>query len=136
MDIRKHVGSKWLKGKDLDSDDDTVLTITEVLLDEVEDEETGDVEELVGVRFKELPKKMLGLNVVNAETLEGMFGWETNDWVGQRIALHFDPEVRMKGQRVGGIRIRARKPPASRSKKATKGSTRARKRRSAGGDGD
>jgi hypothetical protein len=109
MDVRKHVGSKWLRANDLSKDIDTVFTINNVILDEVEDEETGSTEELVTVQFEEMARKQLGLNVSNARTLQELFGWESDDWKGKQITLYVDPDVRMKGKVVGGIRIRPRK---------------------------
>jgi len=139
MDIRKHIGSKWLKAKDIDPDADTIVTIVDVVLDQVEDEETGSVDELVGVRFDEIGRKQLGLNTTNGEILEDMFGWETAKWVGNRIALYVDPDVRFKGQRVDAIRIRPRKPSPKAVKRKAKRSVKTKReksRRAADGDGD
>jgi hypothetical protein len=52
------------------------------------------------------------LNVINWDTMEIITGKvDSNDWSGARICIFQDPNVTMRGERVGGIRIR--KPPAA-----------------------
>ena len=35
------------------------------------------------------------------------WGWESNDWIGKFVKLHFDASVKYAGKEVGGIRVKA-----------------------------
>jgi hypothetical protein len=35
------------------------------------------------------------------------WGWESDDWVGKFVKLHFDNSVKYAGKEVGGIRVKA-----------------------------
>lgn len=51
--------------------------------------------------------KVLGLNVTNANFCATAFqSFNSDDWVGKKIEVYVDPNVMMKGSRVGGVRVR------------------------------
>jgi hypothetical protein len=57
--------------------------------------------------FSELDKPLV-LNNINGDTIAQITGIEDFDgWIGKRIVLFRDPNVINKGQKVGGIRVRA-----------------------------
>lgn len=59
--------------------------------------------------FTEEDEKPLVLNPVNIKLLSQFLGGETDNWVGQRFVLYFDPSIMFKGELIGGIRVRAPK---------------------------
>lgn len=58
--------------------------------------------------------KPLILNVTNGKAIAKLYGKDMDGWVGKKIALYYDPSVRVMGQRVGGTRVK--KPSAASSK--------------------
>lgn len=58
--------------------------------------------------FQELDKPLV-LNVTNITTLEQICGDDTDKWTGRQVVLFDDPSVMYKGEKKGGIRIRAKK---------------------------
>lgn len=57
--------------------------------------------------FRELDKPLI-LNSTNIQLCERAFASDdTEDWVGKQIVLYNDPNVSMKGELVGGVRVRA-----------------------------
>jgi hypothetical protein len=51
-------------------------------------------------------KKQLVLNSTNRKTLVGKFGANVKDWTGKKVVLFVDPNVKMMGKTVNGIRIK------------------------------
>jgi hypothetical protein len=96
----------WLAGEDLNGKPPAVVEIEQVLI-------YGEVPFAGGRKEKNVPalklkgaKKQLVLRTgTNRKTLVAMFGTDTSKWVGQKIALYYEPNVKMKGELVGGIRI-------------------------------
>ena len=79
----------------------------QVVIESVAEEEVGsgsDKEIRPVVRFRGA-KKGLVLNKTNGEILAGLFGDETDDWIGKRIVLYNDKSILFEGRR-GGIRVR------------------------------
>lgn len=75
--------SQEFKGKDV------TLTITKIDLEELEDE--NQKKKMKGViSFGESPK-LLVINRTNSDCLKGMFGRETDAWVGKRITFYPAP---------------------------------------------
>lgn len=142
MDTRAYYAGKFLKAEHLDPDRDTVVEIVDVTVETVGDDD-DDKKEQVCLQLKEF-KQILGLNATNAKTLWDLFGYDSDDWMDQRVSLYVDPNIKFGSKTVEGIRIRPRKPPAraTRGRKKTtskKGSTSergTRRRRAADGDGD
>lgn len=56
-------------------------------------------------------EKPLVLNSTNIQLCERIFKSDnTDEWIGKKIVLYNDPNVSMRGELVGGIRVRAPKP--------------------------
>ena len=58
------------------------------------------------LRFKENVKPLI-LNVTNSKTIAKLYGKDADGWIGKRIALYFDPNVRFGRELVGGVRVKA-----------------------------
>lgn len=113
MNINTAFPSKYLKAEgDIPDEGNLVLTIKDCSMETVgqdDDQETKPV-----LYFQETEKGLV-LNRTNANTIAGVLGTQnTDDWVGQRIAL-FSTEVSFSGRQVLGIRVRMKRPPAAQS---------------------
>ncbi len=64
------------------------------------------------IRFKGKRKAWLSGPVTQA-TIASMYGPYLEEWVGKCITLYVDPDVKMKGERTGGIRVRPIVPRGS-----------------------
>src|SRR5271163_292999 len=56
------------------------------------------------IRFKGVKKTWIA-GPVSLEVLAQLFGAKRKGWIGQKVTLYTDHDVKMKGRRVGGIRI-------------------------------
>jgi hypothetical protein len=109
MDINSAFPSKYLKADtDIPDGGDLKLTISGVEMATVG--QGVDAEEKPVVFFDETTKGLV-LNVTNKNTLVGLFGTDTDEWVGKRVAL-FATEVDFQGRQTLAIRIRMRAPKA------------------------
>jgi hypothetical protein len=96
--------SRFLKKTDIDTE--TPVTIQMVAEENVGDDENERMK--LCLYFEELDKPLV-LNVTNGELLEEITGYGTNiekHWVGKKVVLYHDPNVRMKGKKVGGLRVK------------------------------
>jgi len=59
------------------------------------------------LHFKETTKRLV-LGAGRTKVLQLLYGNKLKDWVGKRITLYRDPNVRVKGKKTGGIKL---KPP-------------------------
>ncbi len=75
------------------------LTINDVTQETV----NNDGEQRWALNFAEIGQ-LLSLNKTNASTLAGLFGADSDSWIGKRIAL-VRQEVEYKGARTWGVRI-------------------------------
>jgi hypothetical protein len=98
-----------------DFDPEVVCEVDRVELRELVDPTTGK-RKSKPVIFVKNPSQSLDirrgvvLNVTNWDTMEIITGQLDSDaWAGTRICIFHDPNVMMRGESVGGIRIR--KPP-------------------------
>ncbi len=48
--------------------------------------------------------------MTNWDSIEDLYGSDTDDWIGKPVVLYVDPDVRYGAKRTGGLRI---KPPPS-----------------------
>jgi len=81
------------------------LTVTSVEAESVGNGE--DSEEKLVLYGKEVDQGLV-LNKTALRTLEEITGSDdTDDWVGAKIEVYFDPDVLFSGKRVGGLRVRA-----------------------------
>lgn len=70
------------------------------------------------IAYFEEPIKPLVLNVTNSNVVK-RFNNDSpfvEDWGNTRVKLYIDPNVKMKGSVVGGVRIRTIQPPQKKSK--------------------
>jgi len=110
VDIRQSFPSKYLSAADLPDDGDLIVTITDVTMESVG--LGAEASEKPVLYFQEA-KKGLILNKTNTETICSLYGSETDDWEGKRLAL-FATEVDFKGKQTLAIRVRTRAPRATR----------------------
>lgn len=108
MNFRKLYPSKYLAEHDL-CGQDVVVTIREVLLEKIEGPNSNGEPKGV-VYFYEHPKGMI-LNRVNGNRIVGLYGEDTDGWVGGRITL-YPSETDFQGDTVPCIRVR-KEPPAN-----------------------
>jgi hypothetical protein len=102
MNTQEIFPSKWLAANDLEENGWTV-TIKDIVSNEFQD---GTVKFVV--MFEEAEKGLM-LNKVNMKTIEGLYGNETDDWIGKKVHL-YPTEVLFNKQMVPCIRIRNRVP--------------------------
>lgn len=88
MDVALLHPSRFLKSAELKGKD-TTFTITGIQLEELEDE-NGKKKTKGIVSFKETPK-LLVINRTNSDCIKGMFGRETDNWIGKRVTLYPAP---------------------------------------------
>ena len=99
MHISKMKQSRCLKVADIDPD--VVVTIKDVKLEDI-----GDDEEKYVLYTDEFPKGLV-LNWTNAQLIaKATRDEDTTGWMGHKIVLYHDETVQFRGQVVGGIRVR------------------------------
>lgn len=105
--------SKYVKVADFDEDEPTVLTVKRL-----KQERLGmgaDAEDKWVVYFEELEKGLV-LNKTNAKTIAGLYGDDTDDWIGEKITIR-PAEIEFKGERMMGLRVSPSKPKKSKPAK-------------------
>jgi hypothetical protein len=101
--------SAWLSSETIPSDKDTILEI-EAVIRRKEVKFKNETKKGYGsLRFKGAQKE-LGLNSTHLKVLKALFGSDTSNWYGQKIALYVDDDVMAFGSRVSAVRIRAKRP--------------------------
>jgi hypothetical protein len=100
--------SKWLKADDIPEDGDLIVTIEDARMEEMKDKNNGPAQKKVILDFREDVKPLI-CNKVNATTIAGIHGDDTDDWIGKRIAL-YTKEVEFAGEMMLGIRVRLKAP--------------------------
>jgi hypothetical protein len=105
--ISQMTESKYLRGGDVPHD--MVVTIQKV--GKINIAKEGDEPEYKwAIRFEEIGKPML-LNATNIKrAAKACNSQETDEWIGKRVTLYFDPDVEFAGNVVGGLRIRGAAP--------------------------
>ena len=72
---------------------------------------SGKSDELPILYFEKPVKPLVLSAKVNFKNIESALKTAfVEDWIGQRIELFYDPNVKFGNQKVGGVRIRPRKP--------------------------
>lgn len=104
--------SNWLSAETLPTDRDTIVEIEAVVVRREVKFKNETKHRYGSLRFKGKEKE-LGLNATHIRVLKALFGPNTADWFGKRIALYVDPDVSAFGQIVSAVRIRARHVEAS-----------------------
>ena len=96
----------WLASEDIGIDVEKTVEVADVELHKNVTFDAGRIEPKVpALRFTGVEKHMI-LNSTNRKMMVRLFGMDTKDWRGKRVALYVDPDVKMAGQRVNGLRIR------------------------------
>ena len=101
----------WLASEDLmgigDEHGNVEVEIEKVWLNRnVRLQEGRSMDKVWSVQFKSARRQLL-LNNVNRRTLLEIAGTtDTRKWIGLRVKLYVDPDVKFAGKRVMGIRIR------------------------------
>jgi hypothetical protein len=113
MDMNKAFPKKYLSANDVTGEGDLVLTISDVAMELLGQGDEADTKPVV--YFQEAEKGLV-LNKTNAGTITGLYGPETDDWAGKRIAL-FATEVEYQGRMTLALRVRKR-PPGGRAPQA------------------
>jgi hypothetical protein len=102
--------SNWLSSADL-PDGDTILTIKQVTMEKLKNQQTKQDEEKPVLHFVEDMKPMV-INVTNWKQIEKATGCDdTDEWPGKRIIL-FTMEVEAFGEMKLAIRVRSHAPAA------------------------
>lgn len=104
MNIMKAFPSKYLKSADLNGE--TVLTMTNVAMEELEGQH--GTEEKPVVSFAETEQSLV-LNKTNAVTIMELYGPETRTWDGKQIVL-YPTRVQFGPKMVDAIRIKLEVP--------------------------
>lgn len=100
--------SPWLAGEDLNGMGDIEVEIEDVLLwDEVAFDAGRKEKNVPSLKFVGKQKQLVLRTGANRKALVAAFGTDTKQWRGKKIVLYFEPNVKMKGVLVGGIRIKA-----------------------------
>lgn len=110
--------SKYLKADDLE-DRDHIVTIKTVKLEELGQ---GDETETKPVLYFQEMDKGVVLNQTNWNTIESLYGPESDDWAGKRITLWANHDVSFGNKIVSAIRVRSKAPTAVPVQTATNGS--------------
>lgn len=110
MDINAAFPSKYVRACDLQGQDRT-LAISSVVMDDVGDHEPKPV-----VYFNGTDKGLV-LNKTNANVIAGLYGPNTDGWIGQRITL-FPTQTDFQGKQVECIRVRMQKPQVAQQQQA------------------
>ncbi len=100
--------SNWLSAETIPQDRDTVVEIEAVVRRKVVKFKNETKQGYGSLRFKGKDKE-LGLNATHIAVLSKLFGPNTGDWFGKRVALYVDPDVSAFGKVVSAVRIRAKK---------------------------
>lgn len=115
--ISEMIPAKYLRREDLESfkNKQALVTVAKLTHANVAKEDEEPRYRWL-VKFTEFPAPLV-LNSTNIQALADIFdSKQSDDWIGKKCVVFFDPGVTMKGQRVGGLRVRAPKggtvPPA------------------------
>ena len=100
--------SNWLSAESLPGDQDTIVEI-ECVIRRREVKFKDSIKKGYGsIKFKGRDRE-LGLNATHIAVLKALYGADTTNWWGKKIALYVDPNVSAFGRMVSAVRIRAKK---------------------------
>ena len=80
------------------------LTIAKISISRVEDEKKKREVDKPVMWFKEIDRGWMYCKTTG-HCMAAMFGNNDDAWIGKRVTLYADPEVRFGSEQVGGIRI-------------------------------
>lgn len=102
---RKYNDKKWLYHYDLDPNEDTIVTISDIKYEVLENKQKGTEEWKLVLYFAEDVKPLALNKQVHPEAITSALGTDdTEQWVGKKIALYDGIESRSKDGRA--VRIR------------------------------
>jgi len=81
-----------------------LATIADVKMEGVQGDSALDEKPVM--HFREEGIKKLVLNNTNWQTIEEVYGEETDDWAGKVVELYHEPNIIYQGKKVGGVRVR------------------------------
>lgn len=105
---KKMMDNKYIYACDLDGKDVT-LTIDRVEAGVLDDKRKGKTAKKPFCFFRKAEKPLV-LNATNCKTIAGMYGNDTDAWVGRRITL-YPTTTEMGGESTECIRVRPVVPP-------------------------
>ena len=108
MDVMRFFPSKYIACSDLNGQC-VSLTIRELKATELDDDNGSKVTKPV-LFFVEAQKGLL-LNKTNARAIAGIYGRETDQWIGKPITI-FPAQTEYKGEPVECVRVKLQPPPA------------------------
>jgi len=114
MKVSAAFPSKWLKAEDVG---DRTIPVT---MADVRQEEVGD--DFKMVLYVEGQTKGLVLNKTNANFIKGLYGDDTDDWIGERVQL-YTTIVNFQGKSTNSIRVREAPAAKGKSKGKSNGFT-------------
>ena len=107
--------SDFLTNEDVSHTTDTVLTIEDVKFYKSLKFGPRTEERKLSLKFKER-KRELVLNATNRKTVALLFGADTTDWIGRKVALWVEKDVRRPDNTRGpAVRFRAKRMDAAKA---------------------
>lgn len=107
--------SDWLTNEDIPHKGDTILTIEDVKFYKNLKFGPRTEERKLSLKFKER-KRELVLNSTNRKTVALLFGPDTTDWIGRKLALWVEQDVRRPDNTRGpAVRFRAKRVDAAKA---------------------
>lgn len=102
---RKYNDKKWLYHYDLDPNEDTIVTISNIEYEVLENKQKGTSERKLVLYFAEDVKPLALNKQLHPEAITAALGTDnTEEWIGKKIALYDGAESRSKDGRA--VRIR------------------------------
>ena len=102
--------SPWLASEDLLGLPSPEMEIASVVRNNDVPMDGGRKEkELFSIAFKGASKQLI-LNATNRRTLSQAYGASTKNWIGKRVAIYVQEDVKMAGKTVSGLRLRSISP--------------------------
>ena len=83
-------------------------TILKAVIEKVHIPEANAKEEKTVLWFKDYPKALI-LNKTNIKTISNTMGGDSAKWKGQPVTLYVDQNVRLRGEKTCGIRVKCPK---------------------------
>jgi hypothetical protein len=109
MRVSRTYGGNHFKGEEMD-DKPLLLTIDQVDCKEFSSD-GGPAKEKLVMAFKETDQTMV-VNMTNAQIIAGLYGDETDDWVGEKIVV-FKGRTRFGSKMVDCVSVRGPRPAAN-----------------------
>lgn|SRR5512142_467289 len=111
MKLNDMFPSQYIKSGDFEEDEVKILTIRDVDMTEMKKQD-GKTEQKPVISWKEKEVKPFVCNKTNAVIIAKLYGDDTDDWLGKRVAL-FVTQIDAFGEQQDAIRVRAKVPSAA-----------------------